>query len=458
MRRTFLPIAFAASAASLASQTWQEITPTTFPSTRRGAAMAFDSTANRLLLYGGAQPTPAVILSETWAYNGTWTKLNPATSLPRWGHQMVRNTATNRVVAFGGRSPTIAALANDTIEWTGTNWVAVPTPTAPQARYRHGLAFDSQRNVMVLFGGRGVSQVLDDTWEFDGVTWTQRAPATQPPPREDFVMAYDASMGVTIVFGGFDPDTNSLLGDTWEWDGNTWTERTPVTSPTARYRAAAAFDTTRQRLVMYGGFDGTDISTETWEYASGAWNVVASGANTGTQDATEVHAGYDPQRRKFVNYGGVGAVFNDETWEFTGATTGVLGTFGTGCPTSTGIAVPSAAVPPAINTTYTIEWSNLPATTPAVISVHGVSRVSYAGIPLPLDLAIIGLPGCDLLVSADLVGIETATGGVVNTSLVLPNVTAFVNTSIYSQILIPDALAPNANGGASIGARSLIGN
>ena len=456
MRRTFLPFAIApfAIAVGLSAQTWVQLQPTTKPSLRRGAAMAFDATANRLLLYGGTQPTPAVILGDTWAWNGTnWSQLS-VTPLPRWGHQMVRNTTTNRIVTFGGRSPTLTGLANDTFEWTGSAWVAVPTPAAPPARFRYGMAFDSQRQVVVVFGGRGLSQVLNDTWEFDGVTWTQRPTTVRPAPREDFVMAYDPSLARTVVFGGYDPATDTLLGDTWHWDGTTWTESVVTDGPTPRYRATGAFDSGRQRIVMYGGFDGNDLTAQTWEYVGGAWTNVAGG---GTAFATEPIGGYDSQRGRFVTFGGVGASFGDETWEFTGGNDGALGSFGTGCPTSAGIAYPTTAVPPTIGTTYTIDWMNLPTATAAVLVAHGVSNTNWSGIPLPFELSILGLPSCNLLVSAEITGVALASGGVCATSLTIPNTPAFVNTSIYSQILIPDPQAPNASGGASVGARSLLG-
>jgi hypothetical protein len=455
MYRKFLPCAVAATAALLPSQTWQQIQPTVSPSLRRAGAMAFDATANRLILYGGVSPTPAEILGQTWSYNGQWSLLNPAGgSLPRWGHQLVRDTALNRLITFGGRSPTISGLANDTYAWTGSAWTQVPTPTAPSPRFRYGLAYDSSRNRVVLFGGRGLTEVYSDTWEFDGVAWTERTTATVPPPREDMLLAYDAGLARTVLFGGYDPDTDTLLGDTWEFDGEDWQLRAVTGGPTARFRAAGVFDSVRQRIVMYGGFDGTNLLAETWEYFGGSWIQVAGG---GTPFATEMYAGYDSQRRKFVTFGGVGDQFSNDTWEFTGVATGALGTFGEGCPTSAGIAYPTAPTPPRINTTYTIEWQNLPVTTPAVIAVHGVSNVQWSGIPLPFDLSIIDLAGCSLLVSADLVGVEPAAGGVAVTPLTIPNTPAFVGTSIYSQVLIPDPAAFNGVGGTSVGARSLLG-
>jgi hypothetical protein len=462
MRRTLLSLAIAATAASVSAQTlpsWADRTGalTVAPSYRRAGAMAFDGTTNRLILYGGVSPAPAQVLGETWAFNGTWTQLNPpGGALPRWGHRLVRNTAQNRLITFGGRSPTISGLANDTYAWTGTAWTLVPSPTAPAARFRYGLAYDTRRNRVVLFGGRGLTTVLGDTWEFDGIAWTEVVTPTSPPPREDMVMAYDPALARTVMFGGYDPDTDTIRGDTWEWSGVNWQEIPITGGPSARFRSAGVFDSIRQRLVMYGGFDGTNVLQETWEYVGGTWTLVPA---LGSALATEMYAAYDSQRRKTVTFGGVGAAFSNETWEFTGGTAGALGTFGDGCPTSVGIATPTTAAVAKTGQTYTIDWVNLPVTTTAVAVGYGVSNVlAFGSIPLPIDLAIIGYAGCNLLVSPDAVNTVPAAGGVASSSLVIPNDPTLVNVSLYAQLLIPDEFAPNAVGGTSIGTRSLIGN
>jgi hypothetical protein len=60
------------------------------------------------------------------------------------------------------------------------------------------MAFDALRQRIVLFGGGG----LADTWEWDGATWTQRMPTTSPPMRPSHAMAYDAVRQRVVVFDG----------------------------------------------------------------------------------------------------------------------------------------------------------------------------------------------------------------------------------------------------------------
>jgi len=75
------------------------------------------------------------------------------------------------------------------------------------------MAYDPATGDMVLFGGSGNSGDLGDTWTFDGTTWTQLSPATSPPARDSVSMAYDLATGNIVLFGGEDNSGN--LSDTW---------------------------------------------------------------------------------------------------------------------------------------------------------------------------------------------------------------------------------------------------
>lgn len=490
MRRTVpsFVLAFASLLAAATSQVaWNKLTPTTSPSMRRAGAMAQDGTgaATRMLIQGGLTQTPATILAETWTWNGTaWTQQTAAGGPARFGHRIVRLPTANQLLTFGGRSPTISALANDTWRWNGTVWSSLATQGAtpnaiPSARFRYGMAFDSVRNKLVLFGGRTATTTLGDTWELDfattPATWTQVATSVAPPPREDMFFEFDPTLNRVVMYGGYDTDTDTLLGDTWEFDGTEWRDATPlvppVDAPPALLRTAGAYDSARQRLYLYGGFDGLTFSTATYEYTGDRWSPVTVGA--GPTASTEMYAGYDAQRRKFVAFGGVGFVFSNETWEFNGtgagnSTTPIVGMFGDGCATSVGVAEGRvvATNQPVVNTTYQIEWTGLPdpddtlPDTPiAAILFHGLSNRTFQAITLPFELSLIGLSGCNLLVSPDISEIVVGTDTSITTSLFLPaTAPSLINVALYSQILIPDANATNGVGGTSRGVRAVIGS
>jgi len=91
-------------------------------------------------------------------------------------------------------------------------------------------------------------------------------PAARPPPAVHSACAtYDAARGRILVFGGNPVSTDAGTSETWEWDGRAWRQVPLVGArPPARYKCGLAFDSVRQRAVLFGGtsFDPLD---DTWE-------------------------------------------------------------------------------------------------------------------------------------------------------------------------------------------------
>jgi hypothetical protein len=64
-----------------------------------------------------------------------------------------------------------------------------------------------------------------------------------------------------VVFGGFN---GAALGDTWEFDGTTWTQRA-IPGPPARSHGMMAYDSRHQRVLLYGGSSGGGVRrNDTW--------------------------------------------------------------------------------------------------------------------------------------------------------------------------------------------------
>src|SRR5262249_43980087 len=66
-------------------------------------------------------------------------------------------------------------------------------------------------------------------------TWT----AVAPPPRRQFAMAYDSVRQRTVLFGGY--QSSAPLPDTWEFDGSNW-RRQYTEGPPTMVGGAMAFD------------------------------------------------------------------------------------------------------------------------------------------------------------------------------------------------------------------------
>jgi hypothetical protein len=218
--------------------------------------MVFDTTASRVVLFGGASGSN--LLADTWTWNGTeWTQVADTGPSARGGHAMTYDSARARVVLFGGG--TAANRLGDTWEWDGTEWTQVQD-VGPSARRAHAMAYaiapDGTVSRVVLFGGAGANGTgLDDTWLWDGADWTQAAD-TGPDPRAAAAMVAATTI---VLFGGVNsidpnfPSANRIIyGDSWRWDGNAWTKVQDI-GPVPRWGHGMAFRGDAKRIVLFGG-------------------------------------------------------------------------------------------------------------------------------------------------------------------------------------------------------------
>src|SRR5262249_6849335 len=121
-------------------------------------------------------------------------------------------------------------------------------------------AYDSVRQRVVVFGGdTPTSTALNDTWEWDGKLWLKRRPSgALPPPRYSHAMTFDVARGGMVGFGGVGA-SGAGLHDTWEWDGEAWTERLPTHVPGPGWGLTLTFDPSRNVSVLFA-------STGAWDY------------------------------------------------------------------------------------------------------------------------------------------------------------------------------------------------
>ncbi len=175
-------------------------------------------------------------------------------------------------------------------------------PSQPSPRTAHAMAYDSARHATVLFGGRSAdNSLLGDTWEWEGSHWTNREVAG-PTPRAGHAMAFDSARGVTVLCGGG--------GGTWEWDGATWTLRTTA-GPTPTGDCAMVYDSIRQVSVLFS--DG-----ETWEWSGSSW---VQRSTTGPPARPGTAMAFDSVRGVTVLFGGGPNGFLmqlRDTWEWNG--------------------------------------------------------------------------------------------------------------------------------------------
>lgn len=196
--------------------------------------------------------------------------------------------------------------------YTNVTWVfergswSKQVASGPGPRSSGGMALLRGNNV--IFGGIGErdpsspAEGLGDTYEWDGEAWTERAVAG-PSPRWSHEMA---TLGDTVVlFGGYNL-AERYLGETWVWNGEQWTKR-DVAGPPGR--VAHAMATVGDRILLFGGQTEHGTVGDTWVWDGERWTEVVVSPSPSPRTGHAMAGG----PTKALLFGGGRS---DETWEW----------------------------------------------------------------------------------------------------------------------------------------------
>jgi hypothetical protein len=113
----------------------------------------------------------------------------------------------------------------------------------------------------------------------ESATWTKIPAPRIATARAANVFVYDEARENCVVFGGRPvDDRGTSLDDTGIWSGDTWV---PVAAEYGhRGDVTGAFDSQRQRIVVYGGTDGLSFFGDTWEFDGSGWIAAETGSRT----------------------------------------------------------------------------------------------------------------------------------------------------------------------------------
>lgn len=275
------------------------------PGRRSSVSVAYDHERGKAVLFGGicthcGDATKNLGIADTWVFDaqvsadpcgascgesfappgggGEWEKQTEIPLLPGglWGPAVAEDPVRGQTVLFGGCTGgnRCEGASNQTWVWDGTVWERKITTGQPPARYGARLAWDEVSDVLLLFGGAAAPHetLLSDTWQWDGSTWTRHFPAASPSARLWHGMDTGGT-GRPVLFGGC-TGAGCNNAETWRWTGTTWQQPCGVVcspSPPGGVVAdqMAADQSGNVLLFGTGGVAGT------WSWNGSLWSNLA---------------------------------------------------------------------------------------------------------------------------------------------------------------------------------------
>ena len=217
----------------------------------------------------------------------------------------------------------VPALASDGY-WQ--SYGVPPSNLSPGSRDYHTAVYDSLRDRMILIGGNGAAG--QPYWQL-AITpyreWEQLSTAGNGPGAVIASRAVlDTRRDRILVIGGLSyPSPNGPLNTVWALPltGSAVWGVIPITGPLlpARYAHCAVYDPVRDRVLVFGGYTGSEFSGELWALSLGSsptWTRIAgSGSGPPGRDAAGMI--YDPVGDRLVLFGGwSGSDYLNDVWVY----------------------------------------------------------------------------------------------------------------------------------------------
>jgi len=298
-------------------QGWTNVTGSVSPAALGGGMMAYDSSADLFVLFGGSDGEPT---NGTWTLSpqdGQWTKLNPLVSPPaRADGMFVYDERERAFVLFGGwYEPSVEWYTRFGDTWVfyleNATWIERHPSSSPPPRSDSAVGYDPASGAFIVFGGFD-GTYLGDMWSYDFLnnTWRTLTSQGMPSPRADGRLTYDPSTRAFYLFGGNDYSGPNRafhhLGDTWRYrfNGNSWSELFPAVSPAPRDYAVFATVGVNGELLTIGGYGNKSVLGDLWTFNTSreAWaDVTVPG---GPSPRMAGVGGYAPPDDVFVVFSG----------------------------------------------------------------------------------------------------------------------------------------------------------
>jgi len=305
---------------------WFDVGPAADPPAQPPAedgAMAYDPRHHRPIMFGGKGDDDHDV-NELWSLDVVtrqWQKIEPRGDWPPASedHTLIYDPVGYRMIMYGGEngSPTNKTWS---LDLTTLGWRDLTDPSAP-FREDHTAIYDSRAKRMVVFGGRDTFiNTPDEVWTFDldlsspNLYHWERLATTGPTPggRSDHTAIYDSTGNRMIIFGGWDRVTREYLGDTWAFhfpdlpgDPGRWEHIfTKKSHPPKRRHVVGVYDPSRNWLIIMGGRGEEGFMNDAWALDLDANPLVWINITPGPEPRLDHQAVYDAETHRMLIFGG----------------------------------------------------------------------------------------------------------------------------------------------------------
>jgi uncharacterized protein (TIGR03437 family) len=185
------------------------------------------------------------------------------------------------------------------------------------------MAYDQAHQRLLAFGLWNGVQFTRGSWiQESPQSWSAATTDNDPQARAYHAMTYDSAREQVVLFGGWDGGNPGLLNDTWTWNGRIWTQTRPASAPSPRRGAEMVYDGARREVVLFGGEGPNGLTNETWVWDGTEWQQRRPAASPGARRFHKM--AYDAARRQVVLFGGeaadgAGVQFLNDTWVWDGS-------------------------------------------------------------------------------------------------------------------------------------------
>lgn len=252
----------------LATDTWTELPVDAGPDARFGHEAVWVEGTGLVIFAGQAGPT--AFFNDLWAYDpaaGAWRELPSGGAVPvaRYGTCAGIGPDGRLWISHGFTSENVRFADTVAYDFASGEWTdETPEPPLPVNRCLHGCWW-TDTGELALFGGQTTgAAALDDLWLLEDGAWSA-VEGTTPAERNLYARARLA--GATLVFGGQTID-RSYLADAFIFhDGETDAVTVGIEGerPAPRAGAEMVVDSSRDRVLLFGGRDAERAYDDVWE-------------------------------------------------------------------------------------------------------------------------------------------------------------------------------------------------